>query len=239
MKTTKKESTKSFSNEFPREIESIRNGSFFGIMNRGILPLNSSFNHGNSAYNPFFAQQNPSSAWAYGANQFNNTPFFGVHPFASNSFFPTSSFGASSFPTNSGMINPFMNPAFSNTNSNMNPAFYGAQETSTTANISEDEDSYSIEMTVPGYRNEDCKVKVKDNVLYVYGRREIEKEAVFYSLKENRNTYFERAFLLSNEVDTDEIEATCADGILTLTLPKKSSESLTEKEIEITEEELA
>ena len=248
MKTTKKESTKSF-NELPREIESIRNGSFFGIINRGVLPLQS-FNHNTQNSNPFFAHQNPASAWAYGANQF-NTPFFGVHPsFASNSFFPTSSFPAaspmmnsffpsSSLPTSSAMMNPFTSSSLNNNHTNSNPAFFGAQEVSTTANISEDEESYTIEITVPGYKNEDCKVKVKDSVLYVYGRREIEKEAVFYSLKENRNTFFERTFLLSNEVNTDEIEANCADGILTIILPKKSSDSLVEKEIEITEEELA
>lgn len=236
MKTTKKESTKS-TGEFPREIESIRNGSFFGIMNRGILPLqSSSFNHNQQPIHPFFGFQNPSSPWSYGPNQFFH-PFFGVQPFAPNSFHP--SFHSSSQFSNPFFSSPFNSSPFNHSNSNSNPAFFGAQEVSTTANISEDEDSYIIEITVPGYRNEDCKVKVKDNVLYVYGRREIEKEAVFYSLKENRNTYFERAFLLSNEVDTEEIEATCIDGILTLVLPKKSSESLTEKEIEIAEEELA
>ncbi|MGP8216479.1 MAG: Hsp20/alpha crystallin family protein [Bacteroidia bacterium] len=235
MKTTKKESTKTFS-EFPREIESIRNGSFFGI-NRGILPLQS-FNHNTQSMNPFWGYQNPTSQWSattpwsYGANQF-SSPVFGVQPFTPSYYPATGSMNTMNSMT------PFMPSPFTQTHNNANPAFYGAHEVSTTVNISEDDDSYTIEMTVPGYKNEDCKVKVKDSVLYVYGRREMETEAVFYSWKENRSTFFERTFLLSNEVETEGIEANCVDGILTLTLPKKSSDSLVEKEIEITEEELA
>ncbi len=230
MKTTKKESTKSF-NELPREMDSIRNGSFFGIVNRGVLPLQTGNSQSN--INPFFGFQNPANQFSYGIPQFPSP--YGVQPF-------TSPFGPSFFHTSNGfspMNHPFMGSAFSQNNNNSNPAFLGAHEVSTTVNISEDDDSYTVEITVPGYRNEDCKVKVKDSVLYVYGRREIEKETAFYTLKENRNTFFERTFLLSNEVETEEIEANCVDGILTLILPKKSSDSLVEKEIEITEEELA
>ena len=231
MKTTKKESTKSFS-EFPKEIESIRNGSFFGIVNRGVLPLQS--NNSQNMMNPFFGFQNPANQFSYGIPQFPGN-YFGVQPFTAPytpSFFHNSA-------NNMNTMNPFMNTPFAQGQHSANPAFYGAHEVSTTVNISEDDDAYTIEMTVPGYKNEDCKVKVKDSVLYVYGRREIEKESVFYTLKENRNTFFERTFLLSNEVETEEIEANCVDGILTLILPKKSSDSLVEKEIEITEEELA
>jgi HSP20 family protein len=236
MKTTKKESTKSFS-ELPREIESIRNGSFFGIVNRGVLPLQSNHNNNQSMMSPFWGFQNPANQFSYGIPQFPSP--YGVQPFSSP-FSPSSYYPyANNMNANPFMSSPFSSSFSQNNGSNSNPAFLGAHEVSTTVNISEDDDSYTIEITVPGYKNEDCKVKVKDSVLYVYGRREIEKETAFYTLKENRNTFFERTFLLSNEVETEEIEANCVDGILTLILPKKSSDSLVEKEIEITEEELA
>lgn len=225
MKTTKKESTKSFS-ELPRETESMLNNSFFGYFNRGILPLQTSNSY---SVNPLFGYHNPTAQWSYGIPPF-SSPYFGIQPF-------TSPF-VSSFPHPSAHNN-MMNNSFMPQNNHANPAFLGAHEVSTTVNISEDDDAYTIEITVPGYRNEDCKVKVKDSVLYVYGRREIEKETAFYSLKENRNTFFERTFLLSNEVDTESIEANCLDGILTISLPKRASDSYVEKEIEITEEELA
>jgi len=106
-------------------------------------------------------------------------------------------------------------------------------------NISENDEEYIIEIITPGYHNEDCKVKVKDNVLYVNGSREHDDTEVFYTLKEYRSSYFERGFLLSEEIDSDEIAATCINGILTITLTKKSEEERQEKEIEVTEEELA
>jgi HSP20 family protein len=222
MKTTKKE-TKSFG-EFPREIDSLRNNAFPGITQRGIIPLQS-FNHGVPSFNPYFngyPQQN-FAGWNNNVPFANNVP--GIYSFAPS-------------------FNPFQQPAnYFNPQQNhqpsSNPAFLGAEEVTTLANISEDEESYIIELSVPGYKHENCKVKVKDRVLYVFGKREAEKETLFYSLKEYKNVYFERTFLISDEVDTEEIEATCVDGILTLRLPKKSEDTLQEKEIEISEEEFA
>jgi HSP20 family protein len=223
MKSTKKE-TKSFG-EFPREIDSHRNNAFFGIAQRGIIPLQS-FN-GSHFVAPHLANHAQTNNPGLYSQQFVN-PAFGVQPFTQ----PFSSFQQQ-------QPNPYFQPQFNQQPTSNNPAFYGAQEVTTLANISEDEEDYIIELAVPGYKNEDCKVKVKDRVLYVFGRREVEKETLFYSLKEYRNTFFERAFLISDEINTDEIEATCADGILKLHLPKKSEETLQEKEIEITEEQFA
>jgi len=225
MKATKKEA-KSFG-EFPREIDSHRNNAFHGITPRGIIPLQSSNNGGgHPQFNPYFTgyPQVNNQGW-------NNNPFVnqvpGVYSFAP-SFNP---FQQQSAPF---AQQPQNQPQFSS-----NPAFLGAQEVATLVNISEDEESYIIELAVPGYKHENCKVRVKDRILYVFGKREAEKETVFYSLKEYKNTYFERAFLISDEVDTEEIEASCLDGILSLNLPKKSEETLQEKEIEIREEEFA
>lgn len=235
MKTTKKESTKSFS-ESTREMNAMNNNAFFGFANKGILPLQSL----NSNYvNPLFGYHNPAAQWSYGIPPF-SSPYFGIQPFTSpfvSSFMHPSA--QMNMMNNNMMNSPIMPNNFTQQNNANNPAFLGAHEVSTTVNIAEDDDDYTIEITVPGYKNEDCKVKVKDSVLYVYGRRELENETAFYSLKENRNTFFERTFLLSNEVDTESIEANCVDGILTIILPKRASDSFVEKEIEITEEALA
>jgi HSP20 family protein len=227
MKSTKKE-TKS-SGEFPKEFDALRNSALFNIANRGITPLQP-LNNGSHQFNPFFpTYQQPVSPWAFNPSQPTPSPVFGVQP--------TSPYFS---PFQPGFQQPsqFFGP-FSPSQQNSNPAFFGAQEVTSSVNISEEEDSYIIELTVPGYKNEDCKVKVKERVLFVYGRRELEKETGFYSLKEYRNTFFERSFLLSDEVDTEDIEASCVDGILTLRLPKKSKDALQEKEIEITEEQFA
>lgn len=222
MKTAKKE-TKA-NGEFPREIESLnRNGSFFGIANRGIIPLQS-FNNSMqpqplNTFFPGYQQQVNPTPWGIPQNA---APVNSGQPFFP-SFYPPQQL-TPSFPS---PVIPGQHPS--------NPAFYGAQEVTPAVNISENEESYLIDLTVPGYRSENCKVRVKDRILYVYGKRELEKETVFYSLKEYKNSFFERSFLLSDEVETEDIHANCADGILTLTLPKKSPADLKEKEIEVEE----
>jgi HSP20 family protein len=225
MKSTKKE-TKSFS-EFPKEFDALRSSALFNIA-RGITPLQS-FNTGSNGqhqFSPFFSGYSQVNPWSFNPSQQPApSPVFGVQP-STPSFYPYQ------------QPSQFFTP-FTHAQQTSNPAFFGAQEVTTSVNISEEEDSYIIELTVPGYKNEDCKVKVKERVLFVYGRRELEKETAFYSLKEYRNTFFERSFLLSDEVDTEDIEASCVDGILTLRLPKKSKDELQEKEIEITEEQFA
>jgi len=216
MKTTKKETRTG--EDFQQDIESVRNGSFFGITNRGVIPIqlqNGGIQH------PGFAGVQPVAPYAWGIPPY--VPAYGVNPYAPS-------------------LNPFqqVNPAYGTPYSQpVNHFFSNSLEFNPLVNISEDDEDYVIELVVPGYHNEDCKVKVKERVLYVYGSREETREDVFYTLKEYRSTYFERAFLLSDEIDSEEIIANCTNGILTLTLVKKSEEERQEKEIEITEEALA
>lgn len=215
MKTTKKE-TKT-GDEFQKDMESIRNGSFFGISHRGVVPVQL---HNGYAQHPGFAAHQPIAPYAWGIPPY--VPAYGVHAYAP-SIYPVAQ--------NPAFMQPMQQP--------VNAAFAGSLEFNPLVNISEDDEEYIIELVTPGYHTEDCKVKVKDNVLYVNGSREHDNDELFYTLKEYRSSYFERAFMLSDEIDSDDISATCANGILTLTLPKKSEEERQEKEIEITEEELA
>ena len=215
MKTNKKETKNG--DGIQKEIESIRNGSFFGIANRGVVPIQ--LNNG-GIQQPGFTGSQMVAPYAWGMPPY--VPAYGVHAYAP-SLYPSIS-----------------NPAFApQPQQAVNPAFFGSLEFNPLVNISENDEEYTIELIAPGYHNEDCKVKVKDSVLYINGSREHEDNEVFYTLKEYRSSYFERAFLLSEEIDAEEIVATCSNGILTITLTKKSEEARQEKEIEITEEELA
>lgn len=214
MKTNKKE-TKS-SEGFHKEIEAIRDGSFFGI-SRGVVPVQL---HNGNVHQPGFV--NPQAVAPYSIGIPSYASFYGM-PAYTPSFYPVQQ-------------NQLFAPQQHQT---ANASFLSSPEFTPPVNISENDDEYIIELVVPGYHNEDCKVKVKDRVLYVNGSREINEEDFFYTLREYRNSYFERTFLLSEEIDSDEIVATCANGILTLTLTKKSEEARQEKEIEVTEEELA
>ena len=102
-------------------------------------------------------------------------------------------------------------------------------------NILEKEESYEVEMLVPGYSKDDFSLNVENNLLIVSAQKEEtkeekpEKRTVF---KEYSIQSFERSFTLSNDVDTSKIEASYENGILMLSIPKKK-EALIKKMIKI------
>jgi len=75
MKTNKKETKNG--DGIQKEIESIRNGSFFGIVNRGVVPIqlqNGGFQH------PGFGSSQPIAPYAWGMSPY--VPAYGVHAYA-------------------------------------------------------------------------------------------------------------------------------------------------------------
>jgi len=106
------------------------------------------------------------------------------------------------------------------------------------ANIKELEKEYLIELAVPGYSKKDFELNVEDDNLKISAHKEIKKEdtrpengdKVIHS--EYYIEDFERSFTLSKNVDTDKIEATYKDGIMTVIIPKKE-EVLLKKMIKI------
>jgi HSP20 family molecular chaperone IbpA len=83
--------------------------------------------------------------------------------------------------------------------------------TSRTAQLSREEDSYLLEVQVPGHNKKNLEIKVLDNVLRVLSQKDDKKELCQTALDKS--------------VDVDKIEARTEDGILYVTLPrtKKSS----------------
>jgi HSP20 family protein len=89
-------------------------------------------------------------------------------------------------------------------------------------NIHETEDSFVIEMAVPGLDKKDFHVEIKNNVLEVSvekERDEVEDEKN-YRRREFSFYSFNRSFSLPNTVVTDKIGAKYDKGVLMLTLPK-------------------
>ena len=83
--------------------------------------------------------------------------------------------------------------------------------TSRTAHLSREEDSYLLEVQVPGHNKKNLEIKVLDNFLRVLSQKDDKKELCQTALDKS--------------VDVDKIEARTEDGILYVTLPrtKKSS----------------
>jgi HSP20 family protein len=102
-------------------------------------------------------------------------------------------------------------------------------------NISENEKAYEIELAVPGFKKEDFKIHVEDDVMTISAeeKREETQEDKNYSRREYHYASFTRSFRLPDNAKDDEVKALYTDGMLKLTIPKTKEEVKATKEIKI------
>lgn len=89
--------------------------------------------------------------------------------------------------------------------------------------ITENEKEYLIHFEVPGIKEEDLAVEVKDGVLTVAGERKKTEEKKEKTLHYSETSYgqFERSFTLPENVDLTKIEAKHDRGVLTIIASKR------------------
>ena len=99
--------------------------------------------------------------------------------------------------------------------------------------VVEDQAQLRISLELPGVRPEDVKVSVENSVLTVRGekRQESEDKGERWHRYERSYGAFERTFTLPSTVDSERVQATAHNGVLTLTLPK--SEKAKPREIPV------
>jgi HSP20 family protein len=99
------------------------------------------------------------------------------------------------------------------------------------ANVIETETSFRIELAAPGFSKNDFTVDAEENILSVKAEKNEERneEEEHYTRREFTHTSFSRSFTLPQNADDARIEATYADGILSLEIPKKESSKSTPK----------
>ncbi len=89
--------------------------------------------------------------------------------------------------------------------------------------LKETEDSFILQMEVPGINKEDIIIETQNNILKIYGEKKEEKreeeDNVIYS--EIKYGKFERQFRLPDIADADKIDAIYQNGILKIVIPKK------------------
>jgi HSP20 family molecular chaperone IbpA len=87
--------------------------------------------------------------------------------------------------------------------------------------IHETPEGLVLEADLPGVGLDQLEVRVKDNVLHIYGKVSwpVPPDAKLL-YEELRPGDFYRSFILSDEVDTERIEADFNQGVLRLTLPR-------------------
>lgn len=88
--------------------------------------------------------------------------------------------------------------------------------------VLETAEAYIYRADLPGVGKDSINIEVEGNRLTINGERRLEAEpkiAVYHSI-ERETGLFERQFTLAGHVDIDGAEATYADGVLVLILPK-------------------
>lgn len=104
--------------------------------------------------------------------------------------------------------------------------------------ISETEQSYLLDIELPGYQKEDIKLEVSDGYLIVsvsHCETE-EKTTESYLQKERFSGKCERSFYIGKSLTSNDIKAKLTNGLLHIELPKKEDKSISEKQyIEIEE----
>ncbi|MFN3231302.1 MAG: Hsp20/alpha crystallin family protein [Alphaproteobacteria bacterium] len=87
----------------------------------------------------------------------------------------------------------------------------------------EDDGHYVMTAEMPGITEKDIEVALSEGVLTVKGEKKHEREEKKddYRMSERQYGSFQRSFRLPADVDADKITATCKDGVLTVTIPRK------------------
>jgi HSP20 family protein len=88
--------------------------------------------------------------------------------------------------------------------------------------VAENEDHFIVKASVPGVAPEDLDITLADNVLTIRGEmaddHELSRDR--YHLRERRFGKFTRSVTLPTAVDSEDVSATCENGILALQIPK-------------------
>lgn len=89
--------------------------------------------------------------------------------------------------------------------------------------MKEEEDSYTVQVMVPGFSKDELKVTIQDNILIVSG--EHSKDESY----EDNNEFFsekcERKIALNDDIDYQNVKVDLKNGILNVHLPKEEPKS--------------
>ena len=96
-------------------------------------------------------------------------------------------------------------------------------------------DAYKLDAELPGFKKEDISIDVENDVLTISAERKLDRDESKrpnYVKRERFYGSFSRSFDVSG-INVEGIEAAYADGILTLTMPKKVETAPAKRSLEI------
>ena len=112
------------------------------------------------------------------------------------------------------LINEFFNDDFG-----MN--FLNRSHSVPLVNSLENNDSFEIDLAVPGMKKEDFTIELNDKVLVISSETSNTMENDKMRLNEFNFSSFQRSFRVPDSVDQDKIKANYKNGILKIKLPKR------------------
>ena len=88
--------------------------------------------------------------------------------------------------------------------------------------IAEHENDFVVRMELPGVAKEDVNITILEDILTVKGEKKQDRESKGSNYHRVERSYgsFQRSFTLPTAVKADRIDATFANGVLSITLPK-------------------
>ena len=94
-------------------------------------------------------------------------------------------------------------------------------------------DDLIVQASLPGVSPDEIGVTIEDGLLTIEGASasETEKREGEYLLRERRSGRFHRALRLPNSVDADKASPSYANGVLTISLPKREEKKARRLEI--------
>ena len=112
------------------------------------------------------------------------------------------------------LINEFFNDDFG-----MN--FLNRSHSVPSVNSLENNDSFEIDLAVPGMKKEDFTIELNDKVLVISSETSNTMKNDKMRLNEFNFSSFQRSFRVPDSVDQDKIKANYKNGILKIKLPKR------------------
>jgi HSP20 family protein len=89
--------------------------------------------------------------------------------------------------------------------------------------IFENDHELTVYADMPGVRAEDVNLRYENGELVLHGRFQAPQRKGTFLLREYDEGDYYRVFQISEAIDSNKIEATCKNGVLTIHLPKAES----------------
>ena len=99
-------------------------------------------------------------------------------------------------------------------------------------NVIENEKEYVVAMEIPGFKKKDISIEHKDDILTISGKNDYSKNSEGY-FNSFENLEINKSFYLPEDVDTKTIDANLKNGILAITIPRKTPTTTKAKKITV------